>query len=46
VTVSGDADDAATAAQVGAAVGTAAPAAAAAEAQAVVERPQSDGSQA
>jgi ATP-binding cassette subfamily B multidrug efflux pump len=46
VVVSGDAEDAAVDAQVGAAVGASAPAAAAAEAQAVVERPQSDGSQA
>ncbi|MCI1018788.1 ABC transporter ATP-binding protein [Microbacterium sp. C5A9] len=46
VMVSGEAEEAATAAQIGAAVGASAPAASAAEAQAVVERPQSDGSQA
>ncbi|WP_314426099.1 ABC transporter ATP-binding protein [uncultured Microbacterium sp.] len=44
VMVSGDAEEAATAAQIGAAVGVSAPAAAAADAQAVVERPQSEGS--
>nr|WP_201470833.1 ABC transporter ATP-binding protein [Microbacterium hydrocarbonoxydans] len=44
VMVSGDAEEAATAAQIGATVGASAPAAAAAEAQAVVERPQSEGS--